>query len=131
MKKDPWAAIVASVAVTEKRNDDITTKRRVRATRRAAAQKSHNMALPKPTKVGVNATYKNPVTLSPVKGTVYQLTNRETGRKNYYNLTTLSKLIGKKVSNYQLLMANPKTPLFRNPMTRGAVYPRDLVRVKV
>jgi hypothetical protein len=57
------------------------------------------------------------------------VTNRGTGRRNYYNRNTLAKLIGRTLSNYQLLLANAKTPLFANPYTRGPVYPRNIQRV--
>lgn len=103
---------------------------------RAAKKKKNNLsrtrALPKVPKVQVASNYINPVTLSsiPRGATIYEITNRITGRKNYYNSTTFWKLAGRSKNNYGLLMANPKKPFLRNPVTRGNVYPRNIQRVK-
>jgi hypothetical protein len=108
--------------------DSKAKSRSLKRSRKTAAERK---ALPKLHSNKIPANYKNPVTLSPVRGVVYRVTNRGTGRKNYYTKAILEKLIGRKMSNYALLMASPKTALFRNPATRGSVYPRNIMRVKV
>lgn len=108
----------------------VANKRKSRALKRSRKSRSQSRAVPKPAAVNINANYVNPVTLSPPKGQViYMVRNRQTGRKNYYNRNTLVKLLGRAMSDYQLLMANAKTPLFANPFTRGPVYPRNIQRV--
>ena len=108
--------------------DSKAKSRSLKKSRKVAAERK---ALPKLHRNKIPNNYKNPVTLSPVRGVVYRVTNRGTGRKNYYTKATLEKLIGRKMSNYALLMASPKSVLFRNPATRGSVYPRNIMRVKV
>jgi hypothetical protein len=107
----------------------VANKRKSRALKRSRKSRSQSRAVRKPVAVNIG-NYSNPVTLSPPKGTVlYMVTNRTTGRKNYYNRDVLMKLIGRSMSNYQLLMANAKTALFVNPYTRGQVRPRNIQRV--
>lgn len=107
----------------------IANKRKSRALKRSRKSRSQSRAVPKPVAVNIG-NYTNPVTLSPPKGGVlYMVTNRGTGRKNYYNRNTIMRLIGRPMSNYQLLMANAKVALFGNPYTRGKVYPRNIQRV--
>jgi hypothetical protein len=83
--------------------------------------------------VKLAANYTNPVSLEALlKGKAYQVKNRGTGRVNYYNRATLFRLLPSGIkNNYNLLMAFPKTALFRNPMTRGNVYPRNIIPVKI
>jgi hypothetical protein len=108
----------------------IAAKRKSRAIKRTSKSRSQSKALPKVPVVALPPDYTDPVTLSPPKNRmVYQVTNRTTGRKNYYNKRTLLGLIGRQLTNYQLLLADPKVALFANPMTRGGVYPRNIQRV--
>jgi hypothetical protein len=81
--------------------------------------------------VYVNSNYVNPVTLNmpPLGVVVYRLKNRTTGRNNYYPRSTVHKLAGK--NNYAILISDPRKPVFRNPYTRGNVYPRNLTRVRL
>ena len=91
-------------------------------------------ALPKIPKVILDANYVNPVTLEFPKGVViYEIKNKTTGRKNYYDKATFKKIITQFKNDYNLLMANPKSPIkgARNPVTRGAIYPRNVRRVTV
>lgn len=126
--RDIMARSVSQVKAYVKKVNTKAKSRSLKRSRKAAAERK---ALPKLIKNTLPANYKNPVTLSPVAGVVYRVTNRKTGRKNYYPKVTIEKLIGRKMSNYALLMASPKTALFKNPYTRGSVYPRNIMRVKV
>jgi hypothetical protein len=104
-----------------------------RAPRASKMRTSRSRALPKLVNVKLANNYTNPVTLEALlKGKAYQVANRGTGRKNYYNRATLFRLLPSTIkNNYNLLMAFPKTALFRNPMTRGNVYPRNIIPVKI
>jgi hypothetical protein len=104
-----------------------------RAPRASKMRTSRSRALPKLMNVKLAANYTNPVTLEALlKGKAYQVKNRGTGRTNYYNRATLFSLLPSGIkNNYNLLMAFPKTALFRNPMTRGNVYPRNIIPVKI
>jgi hypothetical protein len=105
-----------------------------RATKYKAVKRTKVAALPKIPKVILDANYVNPVTLEFPKGVViYEIKNRTTGRKNYYDKTTFKKLITRFKNDYNLLMMNPKSPIpgAKNPMTRGPVYPRNVRRVTV
>ena len=96
--------------------------------------KSRVKALPKIPRVILAANYVNPITLDFPKGmVVYEIKNRATGRTNYYNKETFSKLITAFKNDYNLLMMNPKAPIkgARNPVTRGPIYPRNVRRVTV
>jgi len=91
-------------------------------------------AMPRIPRVILANNYINPITLNFPKGVViYELRNRTTGRTNYYDKATLRRLILTFKGDYDLLMRNPKVPLpgVRNPITRGAVYPRNIRRVTV
>jgi len=82
----------------------------------------------------LNKNYVNPITLEFPKGSiiVYEITDRITGRKNYFDKDTFWKLARRAPDNYWLLIADPKKPLgFRNPSTRSNVYPRNVRRVTV
>lgn len=96
--------------------------------------KSRVKALPKIPRVILEANYVNPITLDfPKNVVVYEIKNRATGRTNYYNKATFRKLITAFKNDYNLLMMNPKVPIpgARNPVTRGAIYPRNVRRVTV
>jgi hypothetical protein len=98
------------------------------------ARVSRAKALPAVPRVILDANYVNPVTLEfPKRMVVYEIKNRTTGRRNYYNKATFRKLITAFRTDYNLLMANPKVPIpgARNPVTRGAIYPRNVRRVAV
>jgi hypothetical protein len=105
----------------------------VRAHRTSKMRTSRSRALPKLMNVKLANNYTNPVTLNALmKGKAYQVRNHGTGRKNYYNRVTLFSLLPSRIkNNYNLLMAFPKKALFRNPMTRGNVYPRNIVPVRI
>lgn len=105
-----------------------------RAAKYKAVRRTKVTALPKIPKVILDANYVNPITLEFPKGVViYEIKNRTTGRKNYYDRNTFRKLITRFKNDYNLLMMNPKSPIpgAKNPMTRGPVYPRNVRRVTV
>lgn len=105
-----------------------------RAAKYKAVKRTKVAALPKIPKVILDANYVNPITLNFPKGVViYEIKNRTTGRKNYYDKTTFKKLITRFKNDYNLLMMNPKSPIpgAKNPVTRGPVYPRNVRRVTV
>jgi hypothetical protein len=102
-----------------------------RAIRNNNKRKNQARALPVVPRRIIPFAYVNPVTLEPLKRVfVYEVINKTTKRKNYYNKNTLLKLIGRNMSNYNLLIADPKKRLFRNPVTRGNVKPRNIQRVR-
>lgn len=109
-------------------------KIRQRLNKARTARVSRAKALPAVPRVILDANYVNPVTLEfPKRMVVYEIKNRTTGRTNYYNKSTFRKLITAFKTDYDLLMANPKVPIpgARNPVTRGAIYPRNVRRVAV
>lgn len=121
-------SLMRTTAYVNKVNSKAKSREKKRSRKIAAERK----ALPKTPRISIPNSYKNPVTLSPVRGpVVYQVTNRGTKRKNYYTKATLRGLLGRSMTNYELLMASPKTGLFKNPMTRGLVYPRNIQRVRI
>jgi hypothetical protein len=90
-----------------------------RAAKRVSRRVVETRALPKVPRVILNSNYVNPVTLGFPKGiVVYEITNKFTGRKNYYDKPTFSKLIKQFTNDYNLLMRNPKEPIpgARNPV---------------
>lgn len=110
------------------------SKMTVRKSRAAKMHTSRSRALPRLQMVHLNANYINPVTLNAlaIGSKAYQVKNRVTGRTNYYNRATVWKLLPASIkNNYNLLMAFPKNALFRNPITRGPVYPRNIIAVKI
>ena len=110
------------------------TKKKNRKAKAASVKRNKVRALPAIPKLILDANYVNPVTLEFPRGTVvYEIQNKTTGRKNYYNKATFRKLITRFKNDYTLLMANPKSPIpgARNPVTRGAIYPRNVRRVTV
>lgn len=105
-----------------------------RAAKARAARLSRAKALPAVPKLILDANYVNPITLGFPTGTVvYELKNRMTGRKNYYDKQTFYKLMKMVKGNYDLLMRDPKVPIpgARNPVTRGPIYARNVRRVAV
>lgn len=105
-----------------------------RASKKASVARSRVAAMPRIPHVILEANYVNPITLNFPKNTViYEIKNRTTGRTNYYNKATFRKLITAFKNDYNLLMSNPKVPIpgARNPVTRGAIYPRNVRRVTV
>ena len=112
----------------------INAKRQARAIKALSVLKNEIGALPKVPKVILDSNYVNPITLEFPKGVViYEIKNRTTGRKNYYTKATFKKLITRFKSDYNLMLMNPKSPIpgARNPVTRGAIYPRNVRRVTV
>jgi len=106
-------------------------KRKARKLKKAKVRTGQKKALPTIRSVSVPKNYVSHITQSPMKDAVfYMLTNRGTGRKNYFTKSEISKIVGRSMSNYNLLMADPKKALFRNPVTRNPVYPRNLQRVR-
>lgn len=84
--------------------------------------------------VSVPKNYVNPISgKAPPRGkVVYKLTNNETGRINYYTKETLFRFLKNEIRNsYNLLMANPKAVLFKNPVTYKNVKPRNIQRVRI
>jgi hypothetical protein len=109
-------------------------KRKARKAKAASLKRSKVQALPAIPRLILDANYVNPITLEFPKGTiVYEIRNKMTGRTNYYNKATFSKLITQFKNDYNLLMMNPKVPIpgARNPMTRNPIYPRNIRRVTV
>jgi hypothetical protein len=112
----------------------IAQKRKLRRAKAASVKRNKVAALPKIPKVILDANYVNPITLNFPKGVViYEIKNRTTGRKNYYNKATFVALINRFTNDYNLMMMNPKSPIpgAKNPVTRGPVYPRNVRRVTV
>lgn len=105
-----------------------------RVNKKASVARSRVAAMPRIPRVILEANYVNPITLNfPKNVVVYEIKNRTTGRTNYYNKATFRKLITAFKNDYNLLMMNPKVPIpgARNPVTRGAIYPRNVRRVTV
>lgn len=108
-------------------------KRANRKVKKKSVNKAKALALPKVPRVKVKSNYLNPVTLNSVPPNliVYEVSNRITGRKNYYKSNTFWHLMGSRKNNYGLLMADPSKVLFRNPVTRGNVKARNVQRVRI
>lgn len=99
-----------------------------------ANMRSRVAALPKMPLIFLADNYVNPITLEFPKSTVvYEIKNRKTGRKDYYDKSTFFKLMKMLTNDYNLLLRNPKQPIpgARNPVTRGPIYPRNVQRVTV
>lgn len=107
------------------------SKRKVRAVKKWVETVKRTQALPVPLTMYIANNYTNPVTLRapPYGVAIYMITDPQTGRKNFYNKATIHKLA--KLNNYGILMANRKKPMFKNPMTRSNVYPKNVRRVIV
>jgi len=113
---------------------DALRKFRVRAAKVRQTMRNEVRDLPKVPRILIEPNYVNPITLNFPKGSliVYEITNRRTGRKDYFDKDTFWKLAKRVQNNYGLLMADPKKPLgFKNPTTRSNVYPRNVRRVTV
>jgi hypothetical protein len=109
-------------------------KIRQRLNKARTARVSRAKALPAVPRVILDENYINPITLEfPRRMVAYEIKNKKTGRTNYYDKATFRKLITAFKNDYNLLMANPKVPIpgARNPVTRGAIYPRNVRRVAV
>lgn len=109
-------------------------KAKARAAKRVSRRVLETNALPKIPRVILNMNYVNPITLAFPRGVVvYEIKNKFTGRKNYYDKPTFVKLIKKFTDDYNLFMMNPKVPIpgARNPITRNPIYPRNIRRVSV
>jgi len=129
---NPFAEFDEKIAASTARINQVYAKRNARKKKQETTQKSKNRVLPKPVRVTVSPSYTNPITLSPAKkGKAFMIVNSKTKRKNYYSSPTLRKLIGMNLNNYAILVADPKKPLFKNPYTRGPVYPRNIQRVLI
>ena len=109
-------------------------KVKARAAKRMSRHVAEARALPKIPRVILNGNYVNPITLTFPRGVViYEITNKFTGRRNYYDKPTFTKLIKQFTSDYNLMMMNSKNPIpgARNPVTRNPIYPRNVRRVTV
>jgi hypothetical protein len=109
-------------------------KQKQRLNKAYAIARTEVAALPKVPRILLQPNYVNPITLTFPSGSVivYEITNRKTGRKDYFDKDTFWKLAKRAPDNYGMLIADPKKPLgFRNPMTRSNVYPRNIRRVTV
>ncbi len=116
------------------RHKAIMKLKKNRASKKASTVRSRVAALPKVPRVILETNYVNPITLNFPKGVVvYEIKNRFTGRTNYYNKATFTRLIKAFTNDYNLLMMNPKVPIpgARNPVTRNPIYPRNVRRVTV
>ena len=104
-----------------------------RKLKRQSEARAKVRALPAVPRIMLSPGYVNPITLESVKGglVVYEITNRRTGRKDYFDKATFWKLVKRIPDDYWLLTADPKKPLpgVRNPLTRSNVYPRNVRRV--
>jgi len=111
-----------------------SNKMKARNAKARAIATSRVKALPKVPRVMLSPNYVNPITLNFPKGSIiiYEIIDRRTGRKDYFDKNTFWKLARHAPNNYWLLMADPKKPLgFKNPTTRSNVYPRNVRRVTV
>ncbi len=121
-----------AVALAKRRA--MIAKRKVRKAKATSAKRERVAALPKIPRVILDLNYVNPVSLEFPKGVViYEVKNRFTGRKNYYNKATFAAIINRFTNDYNLMLMNPKEPIpgARNPVTRNPIYPRNVRRVTV
>ena len=112
----------------------MSAKRQLRSPKAKKLARSKALALGKVPFVSIPKNYVNPVTLSrPPSGViVFKVLDKRTGRTNYYNRATFFRFLANFIkNNYNLLMADPKKPLFRNPVTRGNVTARNVQRVRI
>ena len=124
----------ARMARINKQLNAQNAKRKLRSPKAKKTAQNKALALGKVANVSVPKNYINPVTLSaPPRGViVFKVTDKNSGRTNYYNRATLFRLLANFIkNNYNLLMADPKKSLFRNPMTRGNVKARNIQRVRI
>ena len=130
---DFMASITAMRNQIKGKSREEKAKRNQRALKRSRVSRSRSRALPKVPPASIHVNYVNPVNLSAIPSgiIVYKITNRNTKRVNYYTKETLWPLLPKNIkNNYNLMLAFPKKSLFRNPITRGPVYPRNIQRVR-
>jgi hypothetical protein len=109
-------------------------KRKIRTAKKRYATINRLKALPVIRSVYIRNNYVNPVTLNKVPSgpTVYHVKDSRTGRIDYYDKVTFWRLMPKNIkTNYNLLMADPRRPLFKNPLTRTNVKTRNVQRVRV
>jgi hypothetical protein len=109
-------------------------KRKIRTAKKRYQTINRLGALPVIRNIYIRNDYINPVTLNKIPSgpTVYHVKNSRTGRVDYYDKATFWKLMPKNIkNNYELLMADPRRPLFKNPLTRTNVMTRDIQRVRV
>ena len=109
-------------------------KRKIRTAKKRYQTINRLTALPVIRTVYIRNDYINPVTLNkvPAGPTVYHVKDSRTGRIDYYDKATFWRLVPKNIkNNYGLLMADPRRPLFKNPLTRTNVKPRNVMRVHV
>jgi hypothetical protein len=88
-------------------------------------------ALPAVKVVKINSNYKNPITLNriPAGVVIYEIRDSRTGRVDYLDKYSFWRLMPKNIkNNYNLLMADPRRPLFKNPLTRTNVKTRNIQR---
>ena len=100
---------------------NVQKKRNERASKSRKAAASRSRALPKVKSVSIPNNFKIP------SGTIaYQVRNRSTGKVRYLTPQMFFSFLKntKYFTNYDVLMANPKVPLFNN------VYPRNVTRVR-
>jgi len=112
--------------------DDL--KRKIRAAKKRYQAINRLKALPVIRNVYIRNNYVNPVTLNKIPSgpTVYHVKDSRTGRIDYYDKATFWRLMPKNIkNNYNLLMASPQRPLFKNPLTRTNVKTRNIQRVRV
>lgn len=113
---------------------DVLQKKLNRMHKAYSTAREEARALPKVPRILLEPNYINPITLQFPKGSVivYEITNRRTGRKDYFDKNTFWKLAKRAQDNYGMLIADPKKSLgFKNPLTRTNVYPRNVRRVTV
>jgi hypothetical protein len=109
-------------------------KRKIRTAKKRYATINRLKALPVIRNVYIRNDYVNPVTLNKIPSgpTVYHVKDSRTGRVDYYDKATFWRLMPKNIkNNYNLLMADPQRPLFKNPLTRTNVKTRNVQRVRV
>ena len=109
-------------------------KRKIRTAKKRYATINRLKTLPVIRNVYIRNDYVNPVTLNKVPSgpTVYHVKDSRTGRVDYYDKVTFWRLMPKNIkTNYNLLMADPRRPLFKNPLTRTNVKTRNVQRVRV
>lgn len=99
---------------------DVTMKKIAeRKERRRRNNIKRRLALPHPQVVHLNS--------GPFGSIMYQVRHRGTGKVNYFTPAKFFSFLNstRYFNNYDVLMANPKAPLFNN------VYPRNVQRVRV
>jgi hypothetical protein len=109
-------------------------KRKIRTAKKRYQTINRLKALPVIRNVYIRNNYVNPVTLNKIPSgpTVYHVKDARTGRVDYYDKATFWRLMPKNIkNNYNLLMADPQRPLFKNPLTRTNVKTRNVQRVRV